>query len=84
MPSYVHTLKGPRIVYPFQWAHSGTFLVVQWLGLCTSTAEGTDSIPGQGTKISQDPHAVRPKKPNKQKTPKQIDKNLFKKIKIKG
>ena len=27
-------------------------LVVQWLGLCTFTAEGPDSIPGQGTKIS--------------------------------
>ena len=54
--------------------------MVQWLGLCTSTAVGTDSIPGQGTKISQDPHAVRPKKTKKkQKNPKQIDKNLLKK-----
>ena len=32
---------------------SGTFLEVQWLRLCTSTAEGTGSIPGQGTKIPQ-------------------------------
>ena len=33
----------------------GTFLVVQWLRLHASTAEGLGSIPGQGTKI---PHAV--------------------------
>ena len=31
----------------------GTSLVVQWLGLCASTAGGTGSIPGQGTKILQ-------------------------------
>ena len=30
--------------------------MVQWLGLCTSTAGGMDSIPGWRTKI---PHAVR-------------------------
>ena len=35
---------------------TGTSLVVQWLGLCASTAEGMASIPGLGTKI---PHAVR-------------------------
>ena len=29
------------------------FLVVQWLGLCTSTAEGLGSIPVEGTKILQ-------------------------------
>ena len=34
----------------------GTSLAGQWLRLCTSTAGGTDSIPGQGTKIL---HAVR-------------------------
>ena len=28
-----------------------TSLVVQWLGLCTSTAKGTGLIPGGGTKI---------------------------------
>ena len=33
----------------------GTFLVVQWLELCASTAEDTGLIPGQGTKI---PHAA--------------------------
>ena len=34
----------------------GTSLAVQWLRLCTSTAGGTDSIPGQGNKI---PHAMQ-------------------------
>ena len=29
----------------------GNSLVVQWLGLCTLTAEGPSSISGQGTKI---------------------------------
>ena len=36
----------------------GTSLVVQWLRLHTSTAGGTGSIPGLGTKIP------RPKKTN--------------------
>ena len=36
-------------------SYSGTSLVVRWLRLCTSTAKGTGSIPGQGTEI---PHAV--------------------------
>ena len=31
----------------------GTSLVVQWLGLCASTARGMGSIPGPGTKIPQ-------------------------------
>ena len=31
----------------------GNSLVVQWLGLCASTAGGASSIPGQGTKILQ-------------------------------
>ena len=30
-----------------------TSLMVQWLGLCTSTAGGMGLIPGQGTKIPQ-------------------------------
>ena len=34
---------------------NGNSLVVQWLGLCAFTAGGTGSIPGWGTKISQDP-----------------------------
>ena len=33
----------------------GSSLVVQWLGLCASTAGGTGSTPGQGTEI---PHAT--------------------------
>ena len=28
--------------------------MIQWLGLCSFTAEGLDSISGQGTKIPQD------------------------------
>ena len=32
--------------------HLGTSVATQWLRLCTSTAGGTDSTPGQGTKIS--------------------------------
>ena len=31
----------------------GTSLVVQWLGLCASTAGDMGSIPGRGTKIPQ-------------------------------
>ena len=31
----------------------GNFLVVQWLGICASTAGGPGLIPGQGTKILQ-------------------------------
>ena len=38
---------------------AGTCLVVQWLRLHASNVRGTDSIPGQGTKI---PHAVKQKK----------------------
>ena len=34
----------------------GTSLVVQWLRLCTSTAGGTDLIPGQGTVIPSAVH----------------------------
>ena len=36
----------------------GNPLAVQWLGLGTFTAKGTNSISGQGTKISQ---AAQPK-----------------------
>ena len=32
-----------------EWA--GTSLAIQWLRLCVSTAGGTGSIPGRGTKI---------------------------------
>ena len=45
-----------RIARAWLQIHSGgTSLAVQWLGLRASTAGGTGSIPGQGTKI---PHAV--------------------------
>ena len=37
-------------------AFHGNSLAVQWLGLCSFTAEGPGSIPGQGAKI---PHAVQ-------------------------
>ena len=40
----------------------GNFLVVQWLGLCTYTAEGAGSVPGQGTKIPQATHGGQKKK----------------------
>ena len=40
----------------FKRRGGGTCLVVQWLRLHTTTAVGTGSIPGWGTKI---PHAVR-------------------------
>ena len=36
----------------------GNSLAVQWLGLCTFTAEGPGSIPGWETKI---PHSAWPK-----------------------
>ena len=40
-------------------------LVVQWLGLCLSTAGGTSSIPGPGTKVlhATQCHQKTPKKP---------------------
>ena len=43
-----------------------TSLAVQWLRLRASTAGGTDSIPGQGTKIPTC-HMARPKKLKKKK-----------------
>ena len=44
--------------------HSRTPMVVQWLGLYTSTAKGVGSIPGWGTKI---PCAVGSQKKKKRK-----------------
>ena len=38
--------------------------MLQWLGLCTSTAEGTGLISGWGTKIPYDTRQVRPQKKN--------------------
>ena len=47
----------------------GNSLEVQWLGIHTSTAGGTGSIPGRGTKI---PHAARrSQKQTKKKTQQQ-------------
>ena len=43
---------------PITYASEGNSLAVQRLGLCASTAGGTGSIPGRGTKI---PQAARPK-----------------------
>ena len=40
----------------------GTSLVVQWFGLCIVTAEGSGSVPGQGTKILQTTRILGPKK----------------------
>lgn len=34
----------------YNWGNS---LTAQWLGLCTSTAEDSGSVPGQGVKILQ-------------------------------
>ena len=36
--------------------------MVQWLGLCTLTAEGSGLIPDQGTKIPQALRAAKKKK----------------------
>jgi len=51
----------------------GTSLVVQWLILCTSSAEGTGLIPGQATKI---PHAAWHGKRKKKKENKKIKYDL--------
>ena len=47
-------------------------MVVQWLGLGASNAEGTGSIPGQGTKI---PHAIWNSQNTKNKTDKKLPYN---------
>ena len=64
--------------------NQGTSLAVQWLGLCASTAGGTGSIPGQGTKILQASQCGQNKQTNKQNQgvgrdtlpPKALGKNL--------
>ena len=44
---------------------AGVSLVIQWLGLCAFTAEGTGLIPGQVTKILRSAnHVARKKKKN--------------------
>ena len=53
MVLWVYTyVKNNQIVH-FNIYSLGNSLVVQWLGLCASTAGGTGLIPGQGTKILQ-------------------------------
>ena len=47
-----------------QESEQGTSLAFQWLGFYASTAAGTGSIPGQGTKM---PRAVGPRKKKKKK-----------------
>ena len=42
----------------------GNSLAVQWLELCTFTAKGLSSTPGQGTKILQDVWCSYKKKSN--------------------
>ena len=50
-------------------------MVVQWLGLGASNAEGTGSIPSQGTKI---PHAIWNSQNTKDKTNRQKNSHLVK------
>ena len=45
----------------------GNSLVVQWLGLCTFTAQGLISLPGWGSEIPQD-RQCRPKKERRKRT----------------
>ena len=42
-------------------------LVIQWLGLCPSSARGLGSIPGQGTKILQATRSLQKKERKKEK-----------------
>ena len=68
--------KHENVKYDIKNMKQGTSLVVQWLRLCISTAEGAGSIPGRGTKI---PHAAwhskKKRKKNPQKTSKQKEEN---------
>ena len=47
------TPEKPSLAVGAGGASNGTSLVVQRLRLCTSTAGGTGSIPGQGSRIPQ-------------------------------
>ena len=51
--------------------NSGNSLVVQWLGLCVFTAEGTGSIPGWGTKIPAS-GVAKPKRKKEKRKKKEI------------
>ena len=50
--------------------------MVQWLGLCAFTAEGSGLIPGQGTKIPQvaqhAAHPPTPRPPKKEESAKEM------------
>ena len=53
-PAICYNIDGHRGHYTkrkVRWRNAGTSLVVLCLGLCTSTSEGTGSIPGGRTKI---------------------------------
>ena len=55
-----------------------TSLVVQWLRLCASTAEGVGSIPGWGSSTC---HVVRPKKKKERKKEKSSFQNsIYRKV----
>ena len=51
-----------------RWRDAGTSLVVLCLGLCTSTSEGTGSIPGGRTKILHAVSACHAAKKKKKKS----------------
>ena len=62
-PVNVTLFKNRDIVgVQLRWGHWWTSLVVQWLRLCTSTAEGVGSNPGQGTKILRGAQEIKKKK----------------------
>ena len=58
-------------------------LEVQWLGLLTSTAGGTGSIPGQGNKIQQ-PKRCSQKKNKKKKKPHKTLEELTREVAMNG
>ena len=59
----------------------GSFLAVQCLGLCASTAGGMGSIPGQETNILHPTHLQAQKKRKKKKLGRKVGDTLKLKIK---
>ena len=57
-------------------------LVVQWLGLCTFTAESLGSIPGLGTQIACTPEKKRKEKKKKKKQNKRQKHGKLKRYKL--
>ena len=54
LPSITEHSVGGRIEFRFgqlQSLYPGTSLAIWWFILCASTAGGTGSVPGQGTRI---------------------------------